>query len=680
MVRLSKTVLEIDSLSVKYTTDRENVQALRNVSLDLSKGEIFGLAGESGSGKSTLGFAIVRYLSDNGEVTSGEIRYKGDDVLGFSDQKLKSVRGNEIAHVPQDPRTSLNPTLTIGRQIAETIELHRGVSREEARGAAVEVLRDVNISDPEFCASSYPHELSGGMQQRALIAIGLSCDPEVLILDEPTTGLDVTTQRKMLDLIDELQNRFETSVLLISHDLSVISKVADRVCILYAGEVMENGPTKSLFSETANPYTQNLLAAIPEVGSEYELEPIEGQLPDLTDIPDGCIFQDRCRFSQSECKSGDIPMDTVSVNGHESRCLFSEKVQQNPIRRRKRETKEVEFGEMILEANELQKQFGSEQFFDSIFGSDPPVQALDDVSFEIREAETLGLVGESGCGKSTLAKSLLNLIELTGGDIEYRGRKLGSLTGADMKEFKSDCQIVFQNPGSSLNPQKTISQIIDRPLKLHTGLSKSARQERVLELLHQVGLNDDYLNRLPKELSGGEQQRVAIARAFATEPGFIVLDEAVSSLDVSIQASILNLLNELHSEYSTSYLFVSHDLSVVNYISDSIAVMYLGEIVEYGSNEDVFEPPYHPYTQALLSASPSPHLDEKSKSTRLEGDVPSMRNPPSGCPFHTRCPKFIGDECEQIEPKLEPVDGSETHRVACHLDYQEMYEELDLRQ
>ncbi|WP_049904846.1 dipeptide ABC transporter ATP-binding protein [Haloferax gibbonsii] len=676
-----RSVLSVDDLSVEYRTDDGAVKAVRNVSLHIEPGETLGIAGESGSGKSTLALAILRYLEGNGRITGGTIEYDGRPVLDLSSRELRELRGNEIAHVPQDPNTSLNPSMTVGDQIAEVVRTHRDVSRSEAMEQTYEVLHEVNLPDPKTNASQYPHELSGGQQQRVLLAIALACQPKLLILDEPTTGLDVTTQAKILDLIDDLIEERDTSVLLITHNLGVINQIADRVGIMYAGEIMEVGATDEVFRSPTNPYTQGLLASLPQ-GEDRRLKPIPGQIGDLRTIPDGCVFADRCEFATDECREGSV--EKVSVDGnpsHMTRCRRWKHAVANPIQA---DTQTLERGEgserpTLIKAQNVTKYFGESSFLDRVFDGEPPVKAVDGVDLHVREAETLGVVGESGCGKSTLGSVLLNLLPSTDGKISFRETTFDEMEDSDWKEFRSECQVVFQNPHSSLNPKHTVGEAIKRPLELFTDQSEDEQRERVAELLTRVGLQPSYANRYPRDLSGGEKQRVAIARAFSVNPSFVVLDEPVSALDVSVQASILNLLTELQVEYGTSYLLISHDFSVVNYISDRIAVMYLGNFVEVGSTESVFDPPFHPYTRALLSNIPSADPSVERERIYLEGDVPSARDPPSGCPFRTRCPQKIGDVCERDVPTLEAVNPDDpNHLVSCHLDSEEMTPTEDL--
>lgn len=677
-----ETILSVDSLGVEFRTDTGSVKALRDVSLDLNAGETLGVAGESGSGKSTLALSIVRYLDDNGVVSSGTVDFKGQSLFDLSDEEIQSLRGKELAHVPQDPEKSLNPSLTVGEQIREVIKLHQDVEGEEATERTHKALARVNIPDPAEVAKRYPHEISGGQQQRVLLAIGLACNPDVLILDEPTTGLDVTTQAKILDLIDELKTEYGGSILLITHNLGVIAQIADRVSILYAGEILEHGPVSKVFTESTNPYTQGLLAATPSIQQEKDLSPIPGQIPELFEIPEGCIFADRCEFATEECRTESVPMKTVdSQTGHETRCHRWEHAVENPIEAEANadSTTVRERGETILETASLKKHFGTEDFFDRFLGSKPSVRAVDGVNLDVSESETLGLVGESGCGKSTLGKTILQLLEVTDGEVRFRGENIANVDDADLTEFRSECQVVFQNPDSSLNPQKTVFEILERPLRIFTGLDEVGRRERIAELLDQVDLGTKVAGKHPKKLSGGQIQRVAIARAFAANPSFVILDESVSALDVSVQASILNLLKTLRRDYETSYLFISHDLSVMNAIADRVAVMYLGNVIEVGSKEAIFEPPYHPYTRALLSSSPTLDPNQNRDRIHLDGDVPSARDPPSGCPFHTRCPQKIGEICETEDPGLEDVESSDAndHCIACHLDESEMTAELD---
>jgi oligopeptide/dipeptide ABC transporter ATP-binding protein len=666
-------LLVLDDLSVAYNTERGQLQALRNVSLQLKQGEVLGIAGESGSGKSTLALSVLQYLGDNGQVTEGDILFKDESLLELSRKQLADIRGKEVAHVPQNPQRSLNPSMVVGEQISETIHRHRDCSKAEAKEQAMSMLETVQIPQPSDAFNQYPHQLSGGMQQRIAVAIALSCNPDLLILDEPTTGLDVTTEAKILALIEDLIDDYETGVLLITHDIGVLSEVADRLAILYGGSLMESGTTAEVIGQPAHPYTVGLLNAVPRIDTDAVPTPIPGSVPDLVDLPTGCIFADRCSHATEECRIGEVPSKPVNeTTGHESACLEWEAVQaeypqdQNSTP----QMQSSEHNELLLEVNNLKKYYDEPTAIDRLLESKNAAKAVDDVSFEVREGETVALVGESGCGKSTLGRTLLGLLPRTAGEIRFRGTDIQTMQSEDGQEFHSECQIVFQDPGSSLNPRKTVQDAVERPLKLFTEMDKADRIERVIEILEEVGLSRDYIQRYPNELSGGEKQRVAIARAFVSNPSLVVLDEPVSALDVSIQASILELLSDLQDQYGTSYLLISHDLSVVNYISDQVLVMYLGKIVEKGSKKEVFEPPFHPYTKVLLTSIPSIDPTNQTDPITLEGDVPSPRSPPIGCSFHPRCPQKIGEECEGCDPGLESRKSG--GKIACLRDESEL--------
>ena len=668
----SNVVLSIEDLSVVYSTRRGMLPAVRNVSFSIREGEAFGLVGESGSGKSTISLAVMRYLADNGLITSGKITFLDKDLLTLDPDELRILRGNRVSLVYQDPMTSLNPSLTIGHQIDEVFEQHRNMSKRDARRASLTMLEKVHMPDPEDVALRYPHQLSGGQQQRVVIAMALSCDPGLLIMDEPTTGLDVTTEAHILDLVQELKQEFHAAILYITHNLGVIAKIADRVGVIYAGELVEHGPTRTVFGHPRHPYTEGLMTCIPRIEGTTgrgTLRPIGGNFPDLTQPPSGCIFHPRCRYRQDECGTTKVDLFEVT-NDHRASCLFWNKLELTTFGIEESETHQVmetgstaPAGQPLLSMVQVTKHYGGPGFLERITGSSvEKVKAVDGVNLDIAPGEAFGLVGESGCGKSTIGRTILKLHSLTRGNITFDGQDIWGFTGRSDREYRRQVQIVFQNPDSSLNPRKRITEILQRPLLLYK-INQDDPQRRAQELLELVQLEAWYSERYPHELSGGEKQRVGIARAFAAQPRFIVLDEPVSALDVSVQASILNLLLDLQRQFQTSYLFISHDLSVVRYICHRVAVMYLGKLCEVGPVEKIFAPPFHPYTEALLSAAPRLSFAVE-EVIRLEGSVPSAKNPPTGCRFHTRCPRFIGDICVNNEPK--PIRLSDSHVIACH--------------
>ena len=662
------SLLDVRGLSVHFETPDGPLHALRDVSLSIAPGETFGLAGESGSGKTTLGYAIVRALAPAARITAGEIRFEGDDILAKRPDELRRIRGRRIAMVYQDPTSALNPTMTVGRQVAEVLEIHEGASPRDARARAADFLALVNIPDAPAVSRRYPHELSGGMQQRVVIAMALAAGPSLLILDEPTTGLDVTTQARILELVADLKRRLGTAILYISHDLAVIAEVSDRVGVLYAGELVEVAPAPRLFARPAHPYTAGLLDALPDLDGVHGLVPIEGRIPPLTRVPAGCVFAPRCPLAEPACTETRPALAGVG-DAHVARCLRSAVMLARPPRRdapaaRVTVERTDPSDAPILRAEDVRKYYGGASALAMRLGlGAPPVRAVDGVSFDVREQEVLAIVGESGCGKTTLGRVVTRLLSPTSGRVRFFARG-GAGEVVDEGAFRRAVQVVFQHPDSSLNPMKRIRASLARPL-VRLGVSRGARRRRVRELLEAVRLDAGYADRLPRELSGGEKQRVAIARALAMSPRFILLDEPVSALDVSTQASVIRLLMDLRRSLGASYLLISHDLSLVRHVAQRVGVMYLGRLVEVGAVEEVFRPPSHPYTRALLSAVPRPDPSTRRVPIRLEGSVPSAQYPPSGCRFHTRCPDKVGRICEEQEPPLQQ-DGP-THWIACHI-------------
>jgi len=655
--------LELGDLDVVYRVRGKDRQVLRGVSFGISTGESYGLVGESGCGKSTAALAIVRYLPRNGRVSSGSISVAGTDALALKGGDLREFHARSVSMVYQNPGAALNPSMRVGAQVTEAFTV-LGVPKGEATDRARDALARVQIADPESVLSRYPHQLSGGMQQRAVIAMALAKDPALLILDEPTTGLDATVEAEVLDLVAQLQAELHTSVLFISHNLGVISKMCSRVGVLYAGRLVEEGPVETVLQDPRHPYTVGLLRCIPRGGVRKDhgrLDTIPGSLPSLGAAIAGCVFADRCALADERCHAEEPPLITV-VEGHESRCWYHERARELP----REEAADIELPAVDRDAAPLIELTGLTKVFRQR-GHD--VHALTEVSAAIWPGETLGLVGESGSGKTTMARTLLGIVPPTRGTATLEGRVLPPRYQKRSKADLRTLQIVFQNPDSALNRRHSVRRILLRSLKKLAGLSGRAAEERMNDIAERVRLTERTLTQKPVQLSGGLKQRVAIARAFAGDPQLVVCDEPTSALDVSVQAAILNLLVELQAEKGVAYLFISHDLGVVRYISDRIAVLYLGRLQELASAEVVFGGPHHPYTEALLSAVPT--IDGGGRDRiKLEGDIPSAASPPSGCVFHTRCPRFLGAICEQTEPPL--VEVEKGHLMRCHIPIDEL--------
>jgi peptide/nickel transport system ATP-binding protein len=632
--------LVVSHMDVTYKVRGQDRLALRDVSFSIARGESYGLVGESGSGKSTAALALVRYLPRNGRVSAGTIRINGQDPLALGKHGLRELRARTVSMVYQEPGRALNPSIRVGRQISEVFEL-AGRSSEEATASAQDMLRKVQISDPARVMRRYPHELSGGMAQRAVIAMALAVSPSLLILDEPTTALDATVEAEVLDLVAALRQEFDTSVLFISHNLAVIAKMCDRVGVLYAGELVEEGPARQVFDGPRHPYTVGLLRCIPRRGQRKDrdrLDTIPGFLPSPGHSLKGCVFAPRCGLAQDRCRSEDPPFFDVG-DLRTARCFFHEQAPDLPRATPSSAPALATDGPggQIVTVEKLSKTFAG------------GVQALAGVDLSVLRGETLGLVGESGSGKTTLARVLL---------------------GRRPREILRALQIVFQNPDSALNRRHSVRSLISRPLTRLAGLSGTALRDRLAELIASVRLEDRHLALRPGQLSGGLKQRVAIARAFGPRPDVVVCDEPTSALDVSVQAAILNLLADLQQQEHATYLFISHDLGLVRYLSDRIVVLYLGRVMEVGPAETVFAGPHHPYTEALFSAVPS--LDgQRPDRIRLQGEIPSAADPPGGCVFHTRCPRRLSTGvCESTEPPL--LEEEPGHLIRCHIPITEL--------
>ncbi|HEY3105328.1 MAG TPA: ABC transporter ATP-binding protein [Gaiellaceae bacterium] len=660
---MTDPAIELKDLEVVYRVRGTDRSVLRGVSLSIQPGESFGLVGESGCGKTTAAFAIMRYLPRNGRVMDGSITVNGQDLLAMGGAEVRRLRATTLSMVYQDPAAALNPSIRIGPQVAEAYEL-MGVDRGAASERAREILAKVQISDPPRVMRRYPHQLSGGMQQRVVIAMALAKDPTLLILDEPTTGLDATVEAEVLDLVQALRQEFGTSVLFISHNLAVIAKMCERVGVLYAGRVVEEGPADQVFQDPRHPYTVGLLRCIPRGGvrkDEMALDTIPGFLPRLgAEIP-GCVFEPRCGLAEEICGTEEPPLYPLG-NGRASRCYFHERAHLLPRNAPAQiATARQGNGSPLLKIDNAAKTFRQD-------GQD--VRALVDVSLDIKPGEVLGLVGESGSGKTTFARVLLGLTAPDpGSELELEGKPLAPKVEKRPEEQIRALQVVFQNPDGALNRRFSVRRILGRALTKLRGLRGTARDERTRELASAVRFDESLLAVRPAQLSGGLKQRVAIARAFAGDPRVVLCDEPTSALDVSVQAAILNLLAELQVGEGVTYLFISHDLGVVRYISDRIAVLYLGRVMELGDAETVFGPPHHPYTEALLSAVPTLEGTERAR-IRLEGEIPSASDPPSGCVFHTRCPRKWGAICEQEEPPLKEVEPG--HFMRCHIPLEEL--------
>jgi peptide/nickel transport system ATP-binding protein len=669
---MTQTLLQVTDLSVRIGTGDSAIRPVDGVSFHIRRGETFALLGESGCGKSMTALALLRLLPrPAGEIASGSVLLNGEELLTLSENGMRSVRGGSIAMIFQEPMTSLNPVMTIGAQIAESLEQHKGLSGSAARRRVVELLNDVGIPDAERRHGEYPHQLSGGMKQRVMIAIALAGDPDLLIADEPTTALDVTIQAQVLELIKKLQRQRGMAVMLITHDLGVVVDMADRVAVMYAGQLVEQAPRAAFFDKPRHPYSHKLFAALPDSSKREErLTVIPGTVPPLNQVFSGCRFADRCERVWERCQSH-VPGWFDSDVEHGVRCHLADPglsppaaeptVGQGETRARLAGTTPAT--RALLDVEALKVHFPIHKgLFKRVVGQ---VRAVDGVSLSIPSGQTLALVGESGCGKTTVGKGILQLLKITAGSVRFQELELTELKGEGLRRRRSDFQIIFQDPFSSMNPRMSVGDIVEEGM-IAQGIGGGAQQrrKRVNELLEQVGLRPEHARRYPHEFSGGQRQRICIARALAVDPKLIVCDEPTSALDVSVQAQILNLLQDLQAELGLSFLFIAHDLSVVSYLADRVAVMYLGRIVEEGDAEDVLDNPRHPYTQALLSAAPSVHTDGQRQVIRLEGDLPSPSNPPRGCHFHPRCPHTM-PECRQSYPALKRL--SDTHHLHCHL-------------
>ncbi len=669
-------ILEIDKLSISFFTRTREIPAVMEFSCTVQPGEALGLVGESGCGKSTVALGVMQDLGVNGRIVGGSIKFKGRDLNKMGLAELQGIRGSEIAMIYQEPMASLNPAMRIAQQLMEVPMIHEGISKDEAYARALEVVRDVKLPDPERIMRSYPHQLSGGQQQRIVIAMALMSKPALLILDEPTTALDVTVEAAVVQLVKDLGRKYGTSMLFISHNLGLVLETCDRICVMYSGEAVETGKIEDVFEEMRHPYTEALFRSIPLPGADKTTRPLKsipGNFPLPHERPPGCNFGPRCDyFVKGLCDAQEIPMVALpSGDRHASRCLRINEIDWNAPLVAAVQKEKTTIGKVVLRMDDLRKYY--EVNANALFGGSGTkkvVKANETLSFEAREGETLAIVGESGCGKSTFAKVLMGLETATSGQIMLFDENIQS-TPIEKRNVDtvSSVQMVFQNPFDTLNPSMTVGRQIIRALEIfNVGKSDADRRERMLVLLDLVKLPRAFADRMPRQLSGGQKQRVGIARAFAGGAKVVVADEPVSALDVSVQAAVTDLLMEIQREQGTTLLFISHDLSIVRYLSDRVMVMYLGHVVEMGTTDQVFSPPYHPYTEALLSAVPIADTRVKKRHIVLEGDIPSAMNPPPGCPFQTRCRwkgEVPGGLCDTVVPPVRFLaDG---HQIKCHL-------------
>ena len=665
-------LLEVKNLKTYFKVGLDKTaKAVNGVSFNLNKGKTLALVGESGCGKTQTAFSLIRLIAKNGFHPSGQIIFNENDLSRLSETEMRSIRGNDISMIFQEPMTSLNPLYRIGNQLEEPLYQHQKIAKGPARKLAIELLDQVGIPDPHKRVDCFPHELSGGMKQRVMIAMALACKPKLLIADEPTTALDVTIQAQVLKLMADLQKETGMAILLITHDMGIVNQVADDICIMYAGKIVEQGSRRNIFKNMAHPYTRRLWDSIPRIEDKgFLLNTIPGMVPSATDYGLGCLFADRCDHVMNICHEVDSPQYNIEPDHFTACHLYNQdKNVKEPAKREQIKSPTHTLGDdSILSIKNLHTWFPVRKgIFLRVVNY---IKAVDNIDIEIQRGSTLAIVGESGCGKTTLGESILKLTRETRGKILFNGIDLMQLNNRETKKFRKKMQIVFQDPMGSLSPRMTIEEIIGEGLQIHfKNLSLKKQREKLEHVLNEVGLPMSVADRYPHEFSGGQRQRVAIARTLILEPDFIVLDEPTSALDVSVQAQVLNLLKKLQASRNLTYLFITHNLNVVRYMADQVAIMYLGKIVEKDTASNIFKKPKHPYTKSLLEAIPD--LTTKKPFNPIKGDVPSPLNPPKGCHFHPRCPIFLNEpeqsslktKCKTEYPK---IFQSGTSYVRCH--------------
>jgi peptide/nickel transport system ATP-binding protein len=676
----STPVLQLEDVAVAYKVRGGEIEAVQNVSFEIMRGETHGIVGESGCGKSTVAWAVLNFLGANGYVKRGSIKFQGRELVGVTGEELRLLRGDQIAMVYQDPMQALNPSMRLGDQMSEMLTVHRNMEQKEAEKRCIEMLERVYMPDAANVMKRYPHQISGGQQQRVVIAMALLNNPALLIMDEPTTALDVTVEAAVLDLIAELRRDFDTAIMYITHNLGVVARVSTRVGVMYAGEMVERATVEEIYKNPRHPYTQGLIRCVPKLGADKAksvLYPIRGRVPPPNNRPAGCVFSPRCDYVQERCREERPQLQQLTTETL-VRCHFADEIDasqwtpSDDIKPPSIEVKDIA-AEPILSVNNLKKYYevqGSSLKDVIGLGEKRYVKAVENATFDLPKGTTLGVVGESGCGKSTLIKAIIGLEDTTSGEAKFLGLDITEDISKRGESLIQELQMVFQNPDSTMNPSYTVGQQIGRPMQHFKTTPKDKIRDEVIKLLDAMRLGANYYDRLPRQLSGGEKQRVGIARALASHPDLVLCDEPVSALDVSVQAAILNLLLEIQQEFDTTLIFIAHDLSVVRFFSDQVGVMYLGQIMEIGPAEAIYTPPYHPYSEALLSAVPIPDPTAVQKHIRLEGNVPSAIDPPSGCRFHTRCPRreLLPDGGKICETEIPPWrEAAEGHRIFCHL-------------
>ncbi len=672
---MNNPIIEIDNLSIGYRNRAgEIVNVLRNIDLAIEPGETVGLVGESGSGKSTVALSMMAYLRSGSELLGGSIKFHGANLYDMTEREIENLRGKKIALIPQNAGQSLTPTMRIGTQIGEALRLHTSLNPREHLSRTIEFLGQVRLPAPEELVERYPHELSGGQQQRVAIAMALAGDAELLLLDEPTTGLDVTTQAHILELLRDLAEETGTAMVYVSHDLGVIAHVSHRVAVMYAGEIVEDGPSMEVLIRPNHPYARGLLGSIPRLKDKHLPVSLPGTPPAVGSILTGCAFRDRCQFATEICTEEDPPLIPIPnvTPAHKIRCHHWQQVIQSEI---VREGNEVDryagdgTEKALLQLNEVAISYFKARLLDGLFGEKEPPATVDDITLDLRRGETLALVGESGSGKSTIIRSIAGLKPPKSGQITFDGHDLTTAVNKRDKDLRRRIQLIFQNPDASLNPRQTVAQILAMPLRLYFGASDQEIDERSREILRRVRLGEHFLARYPSQLSGGEKQRVAIARAFVADPDLILCDEVTSALDVSVQAAVLDLLYKLKNQQDATYVFIAHDLAVVKAVSDRVAVLYQGRLCEVGPVDDIYQEPHHPYTETLLGAVLEP--EPGSEPTLNADDMVELNPPAIGCSFQRRCPRRVGDICEN-ETTPWQTNASTGHKIRCHIPLEEL--------